>query len=135
MTLFKYYPGIYLEGLRKIMKPQVMIDALAEIQTVCPEYKWEALQLEPTYWFCENNGSNIIQETDIHDFTCLIAPHRLRSSGQSFWLRIQRYWVRFPALPDFLRSSESGMGPLSLMRTTEELLERKSSGSGLENRD
>jgi hypothetical protein len=32
-------------------------------------------------------------------------------SGQSFWLQIQRSWVRFPALPDFLRSNGSGTGP------------------------
>jgi hypothetical protein len=32
------------------------------------------------------------------------------SSGQSSWLRIQRSWVRFPTLPDFLRSSGSGTG-------------------------
>jgi hypothetical protein len=31
-------------------------------------------------------------------------------SGQSSWLQIQRSWVRYPALPDFLRSSVSGMG-------------------------
>ena len=31
-------------------------------------------------------------------------------SGQSFWLQIQRSWVRFPALPDFLSSSGSGTG-------------------------
>jgi hypothetical protein len=43
--------------------------------------------------------------------------------------------IRFPALPDFLRSSGSGRGPLNLVSTTEELLERKSSGSGLENRE
>jgi hypothetical protein len=34
----------------------------------------------------------------------------LWSSGQSSWLQIQRFWVRFPALPDFLRSSGSGRG-------------------------
>jgi hypothetical protein len=34
----------------------------------------------------------------------------LRSNGQSSWLQIQRSWVRFPALPDFLRSSGSGTG-------------------------
>jgi hypothetical protein len=34
----------------------------------------------------------------------------LRSRGQSFWLQIQRSWVRFPALPDVLRSSRSGRG-------------------------
>jgi hypothetical protein len=32
------------------------------------------------------------------------------SSGQSSWLQIQRSRVRFPALPDFLRSSGSGTG-------------------------
>jgi len=32
----------------------------------------------------------------------------LWSSGQSFWLHIQRSRVRFPALPDFLSSSGSG---------------------------
>jgi hypothetical protein len=35
-------------------------------------------------------------------------------------------------LPDFLRSSGSGTGSLSLVSTIEELLEIKSSGSGLE---
>jgi hypothetical protein len=32
--------------------------------------------------------------------------------GQSSWLEIQRSWVRFPVLPDFLRSSRSGMGSI-----------------------
>jgi hypothetical protein len=34
----------------------------------------------------------------------------LWSSGQSFWLQIQRSRVRFPVLPDFLSSSGSGTG-------------------------
>jgi hypothetical protein len=34
----------------------------------------------------------------------------LWSSGQSFWLQIQRSHVRFPALPHFLRSSGFGTG-------------------------
>jgi hypothetical protein len=34
----------------------------------------------------------------------------LLCSGQSSWLQIQRSRVRFPALPDFLRSSGSGTG-------------------------
>jgi hypothetical protein len=34
----------------------------------------------------------------------------LSSSGQSFWLQIQRSRVRFPALPDFLSSSGPGTG-------------------------
>jgi hypothetical protein len=32
------------------------------------------------------------------------------SSGQSFWLQIQRSRVRFPALPQLLRSMVSGTG-------------------------
>jgi hypothetical protein len=55
--------------------------------------------------------------------------------GLSFWLQIQRSRVLFPALPDFLKSSGSGTGgPLSLVSTIEELPDRKSSGSCLENR-
>jgi hypothetical protein len=50
-----------------------------------------------------------------------VLPDFLRSSG-------------FLALPDFLRSIVVGLerGPLSLVRIIEELLEWKSSGSGLE---
>jgi hypothetical protein len=33
-------------------------------------------------------------------------------NGQSSWQQIQRFRVRFPALPDFLRSSGSGMGSI-----------------------
>jgi hypothetical protein len=40
-------------------------------------------------------------------------------------------WVRFLELPDFQRSS----GSLSLVSTIEELLGRKRSGLGLENRE
>jgi hypothetical protein len=43
--------------------------------------------------------------------------------------------VRFSALPDFQRSGASGTGPLSLVSTMEELLERKGSGFGLESQD
>jgi hypothetical protein len=43
--------------------------------------------------------------------------------------------VRFPALSDFLRSSESGMRPIQPREYTEELLGRKSKGSGQKSRD
>ena len=43
-------------------------------------------------------------------FESLYVGPPLWSSGQSFWLQIQRSRVRFPALPDFLRSSGSGTG-------------------------
>ena len=42
-------------------------------------------------------------------FNTVIEPP-LWSSGQSFWLQIQRSRVRSPALPDFLSSSGSGTG-------------------------
>jgi len=45
-----------------------------------------------------NNVSNIIRGPP------------LWSSGQSFWLEIQRSRVRSPALPNFLSSSGSGTG-------------------------
>ena len=40
---------------------------------------------------------------------CILGPP-LWSSGQSFWLQIQRSRIRSPALPDFLSSSGSGTG-------------------------
>jgi hypothetical protein len=50
----------------------------------------------------------------------------LWSSGHSSWLQTQKSRVRFPALPDFLSSSESGTGPTqTLARINEVLLERK----------
>jgi hypothetical protein len=56
----------------------------------------------------------------------------LWSSGQSSWLRIQRSRVRLPALPDFLRSSESVTGST---QPREELLNGKIASPGLENRN
>jgi hypothetical protein len=53
--------------------------------------------------------------------------------GRLRWIQIQ---VQFPALPDFLRSSCCGTRSTQPRKyINEELLERKSSGSGLENRD
>jgi hypothetical protein len=59
---------------------------------------------------------------------------RLWSIGQSSWLQIQRPSFDFRCYQIFW---EVGLkrGPLSLMTTSEELLERKSSGSGLELRE
>jgi len=43
-------------------------------------------------------------------FASIAVRPPLWSSGQSFWLQIQRSRVRYPALPDFLSSSGSGTG-------------------------
>ena len=46
----------------------------------------------------------------IKSISVILLRPPLWSSGQSFWLQIQRSRVRSPALPDFLSSSGSGMG-------------------------
>jgi hypothetical protein len=59
------------------------------------------------------NNTLMVSVTEISlpviSVSLLIKGPLLWSSGQSFWLQIQRSLVRFPALPDFL-SSGSGMG-------------------------
>jgi len=54
-----------------------------------------------------SNARNVATIVTI-DIYIYISP--LWSSGQSFWLQIQRSRIRFPALPDFLSSSGSGTG-------------------------
>jgi hypothetical protein len=56
-------------------------------------------------------------------------------SGQSFWLQIQRSRVWLPALQSFWEVGGLERSPLSLLRTTEELIEWKSSCCGLRKRD
>jgi hypothetical protein len=48
----------------------------------------------------------------------------LWSSGQSSWLQIRKHGVRFPALPE-IKVVGLERGPLSLVSTTEGLLDRK----------
>jgi hypothetical protein len=59
----------------------------------------------------------------------------LWSSGQSSWLQIQRSGFNFRRYQIFWEVVGLERGPLSLVSTTEELLERKNSGFGLENRE
>jgi hypothetical protein len=55
----------------------------------------------------------------------------LWSSGQSSWLQILRSRVRFPALPDFPRSSGSGTGSTQSRVDNWGATWKESSGSGL----
>jgi hypothetical protein len=59
------------------------------------------------------------------------------SSGHNSWLQIQMCRVWFPALPNFLWSSGSGTGPLSLVNTIHlrSCLNGKVATPGMENRD
>src|SRR5215475_846023 len=63
----------------------------------------------------------------------------LWSSGQSFWLKIQRSRVRFPALPNFLNSSGSGTESTQPREPQggqlRSYLNKKSGGSDQGNRD
>jgi hypothetical protein len=56
-------------------------------------------------------------------------------SGQSSWLQIQRSWFDSRRYQIFCEVVGLERGPLSLVSTIEELLGRKSIGSGLENRE
>jgi len=56
-----------------------------------------------------NNNNNKVVYNNIMLLLAICIPP-LWSSGHSFWLQIQRSRVRYPALPDFLSSSGSGMG-------------------------
>jgi hypothetical protein len=58
----------------------------------------------------------------------------LWSSGQ-FLVTDPKVRVRFPALPYFTTSSGLERGPFSFVSTIQELLGRKSSGSGLDRRE
>jgi hypothetical protein len=61
--------------------------------------------------FCFVTSLSLVGEYQyIEDYGIRGPP--LWSSGQSCWLQIHRSWVRFPALPDFLRSS--GFGTVSI---------------------
>jgi hypothetical protein len=62
--------------------------------------------IKNSYLFLKRNNASVYKQTPVYR-NCL-PP--LWSSGQSSWLQIQRSRVRFPALPDFLRSSGSGTG-------------------------
>jgi hypothetical protein len=100
----------------------VLICGLTEtLSLLCAEYiklthKWEAMSLCHSVCFIPKITEQISINFDTGisirsypaDFIFVqivqtqVPP--LWSSGQSFWLQIQRSQVRFPALPDFLRS-------------------------------
>jgi hypothetical protein len=70
-------------------------------------------------------------------YICYVEESRppLWSSGQSSWLQIQRSGFDSRCYHIFWEVVGLEQGPLSFVNTIEELLERKSSGSGLECRE
>jgi hypothetical protein len=69
------------------------------------------------------------------EYSRTIPSPPLRSSGQSSWLQIQRSGFDSRRYQIFWQVVGLERGPLSLVSTIEELLGRKRSGSGLENRE
>jgi hypothetical protein len=65
---------------------------------------------------------------------CQMVTH-LWSSGQSSWLQIQRSWFNSRRYQIFWEVVGLQLGPLSLVSTIKDLLERKSTGSSLESRE
>jgi hypothetical protein len=63
---------------------------------------------------------------------CVFFQPPVWSSGQSSWLQIQRRGFDSRRYQIFSEVAGLKHGPLCLVSTSEELLERKSSGSGLE---
>jgi hypothetical protein len=55
------------------------------------------------------------QLTFTHVFVFSMVRPSLWSSGQNFWLQIQRFQIKFPALPDFLISSGSETGSVDIV--------------------
>ena len=77
-----------------MLKLQVKFDA---------RYCWSQKKKKPL-----NTFQKVLKEINFIIYGKKRPP--LWSSGQSFWLQIQRSRVRSPALPDFLSSSGSGTG-------------------------
>ena len=76
---------------------------------------WDTLRLDVQNWWHKNRSSELrtrahwnVLYADSDGSRCIGPP--LWSSCQSFWLQIQRFRVRSPALPDFLSSSEPRTG-------------------------
>jgi hypothetical protein len=106
---------------------------------VAMSYQWLLLVLSKgrdrvgVYFFSPEGGNRLIQKHCVYRY--LEWPPLWSTGLLVYWLQIQRSRVRFPALPDFLRSSGFGTGSTQPLSTTEVLLGRKSSGSGLGRRE
>jgi hypothetical protein len=85
------------------------------------------------YMFVEMQGKPVVHLFSATSLICFRNSQRI-SILCSFWPGIQRLQFRLPALPHFVTVGLK-WGPLSLVRIIEELLEWRSSCSGVENGD
>jgi hypothetical protein len=80
------------------------------------------------YWVSGLHPSSGILNTRKHNIPVIEVSQPLWSNGQSSWFDSRRY-------QNFREVVGLEQGPFSLVSTIEELLERKSSSSDLENRE
>jgi hypothetical protein len=106
----------------RVLLVHVFISVCAVIYTLCPRTMFQFILKFFHVWQLRLYRSRSVSLWAVCKIFSVCGPP-LWSSGQSFWLQIQRSRVRSPALPDFLSSCGYGTG------STEELLELKSSGS------
>jgi hypothetical protein len=94
VTSSLHYNDSLLNMCRRIFGPKIL-DHLCGLLVRVPGYTTEM--------YCASCEVKI-------EYICYVEESRppLLFRGQSSWLQIQRSLVLFPALPDFLRSSESG---------------------------
>jgi hypothetical protein len=88
-------------------------------------------------WTTQQHGGTLMQVPGCFK-TGLDQAFRLPSlwsNDHNSWLQIQRSWVRFPVLPNFMRSTESGTGSTQPREDNWGASWTKRSGSGLEKRD
>jgi hypothetical protein len=87
-----------------LIKPSVL-DVPTNLSLWAQQIEYNNYHLPPSAVIVCN-----IRNTIFLYLTYLSIKIHLWSSGQSSWLQVQRSLIRFPALPDFLRSSGSGKG-------------------------
>jgi hypothetical protein len=75
--------------------------------------------------YMQSNASSLATNYLRPQYLSYSCQHRppLSSSGQSYWLQIQRFRVRFPVYHIFCEVVGLERGPLSLVSTVEELTE------------
>jgi hypothetical protein len=93
------------------------------------------LVLQPELLLIEHNLLYRVWTKRLKEYVYTELLPTLWSSGQSSCLLIQRSGFDSLRYQIFREVVDLERGPLSLVSTTEKILERKSSGSGLENRD
>jgi hypothetical protein len=126
-------------GFQKLLCSWVVRSSYVELEILYSRQyginKWPIRNFEDICYyikrrsFTSNNIRNIFYFRNNNELWCFQIPPLL-SSGQSSWLQIQRFRVRFPSLPDFLSSNGSGTGSTQPREDNWEVSWMEINGSG-----